>query len=189
MQLLKNLQSFAWKLLKPKRISGKTVRLTIDTNGQMFLCRLPELSLSAAEPTIAEAYDNLQRQIRAADFVFAGNTDQEILFEIAAIQRTEVFNRSVRKKSVIFLGISVLFFFLTIVIVPATSTIMNWQNDLRGISGMDTQNYVTEAITRIAQRIEDIDPANEAKIQAELSTIRTFLVEMLSGQSSLPRDD
>ena len=185
MQLLKNLRTFAWKLLKPKRISGKTVRLTIDTDGQMFLCRLPELSLSAAEPTIAEAYDNLQRQIRAADFVFAGNTDQEILFEIAAIQRTEVFNRSVRKKSVIFLGISVLFFFLTIAIVPATVNIMN----LRGVSSLEAQNYVTETITRVAQRIEDIDPANEAKIQAELSTIRTFLVEMLSGQSSLPRDN
>ena len=185
MQLLKNLRSFAWKLLKPTRISGKSVRLTIDTDGQMFLCRLPELSLSAAEPTIAEAYDNLQRQIRAADFVFTGNTDQEILFEIAAIQRTEVFNRSVRKKSVIFLGISVLFIFLTIAIVPATVSIMN----LRGTSSLEAQNYVTETITRVAQRIEDIDPANEAKIQAELSTIRTFLAEMLSGQSSLPRDD
>lgn len=185
MQLLKNLRSFAWKLLKPTRISGKSVRLTIDTDGQMFLCRLPELSLSAAEPTIAEAYDSLQRQIRAADFVFVGNTDQEILFEIAAIQRTEVFNRSVRKKSVIFLGISVLFFFLTIAIVPATVNIMN----LRGVSSLEAQNYVTETITRVAQRIEDIDPANEAKIQAELSTIRTFLVEMLSGRPSLPRDD
>ena len=189
MQLLKNLRSFAWKLLKPKRISGKSVRLTIDTDGQMFLCRLPELSLSAAEPTIAEAYDNLQRQIRAADFVFAGSTDQEILFEIAAIQRTEVFNRSVRKKSVIFLGISVLFFFLTIAIVPATVTIKNLAETLRTDSSLVAQNYVTETITRVAQRIEDIDPANEARIQAELSTIRTFLVEMLSGQSSLPRDD
>lgn len=186
MQLLTNLQSFAWKLLKPKRISGKSVRLTIDTNGQIFLCRLPELSLSTTAPTIAEAYDNLQQQIRAADFVFAGNTDQEILFEIAAIQNTEVFNRSVRKKSVIFLGISVLFFFLTIAIVPATVSIMNFRG---GTSSLEVQNYVTETITGVAQRIEDIDPANEAKIQAELSTIRTFFVEMLSGQSPLPRDN
>ena len=189
MQLLKNLQSFAWKLLKPKRIFGKSVRLTIDTDGKMFLCRLPELSLSAAEPTIAEAYDNLQRQIRAADFVFSGNTDQEILFEIAAIQKTEVFNRSIRKKSVIFLGISVLFFFLTIASVPATVAMMNLAEALQTASSLEVQNYVTETITHVAQRIEDIDPTNQAKIQAELSTIRTFLVEMLSGRPSLPRDD
>ncbi|MDB3945459.1 hypothetical protein N9444_06080 [Gammaproteobacteria bacterium] len=181
MQLLIRLRSFALKLLKPSSISGTSIRLTVDTDGQTFICRIPELSLSATEQTIATAYTNLQEQLQSANFAFSGTTDQEILSEIAAIQRTEVFNRSIRKKSVLFLGISTLFFCLSIVVVPATVAIINTSNK---ISSLQLQDLVLGQISKVAERIEDIDPQNKANIQAELSTIRNFLADMLFEEST-----
>ena len=175
MQLLIRLKSFALKLLKPSSISGKSIRLTVDTDGQTFICRIPELSLSATEQTIATAYANLQKQLKSDNFAFSGTTDKEVLSEIATIQRTEVFNRSIRKKSVLFLGISVLFFCMSIAVVPATVAIINTTNEL---SSLQLQDLVLGQISKVAERIEDIDPQNKANVRAELSTIRDFLADM-----------
>ena len=174
LQVPPKLKSFTKKLLNLSDPQGQSIRLTVDTDGQMFICRLPELSLSATEPTIGEAYENLRRQIRKADFSFIGTTDKEIFSEISSIQSISVFNRAVTKKAVIFLAISILLVSLSIAGVPIFEVKQNFAADI-------TMRYIPQ----IADRIKQVKPENKENLRGDISTIREFLVDILaSGKNS-----
>ena len=68
---------------------------------------------------------------------------------------------------------------MSIAVVPATVAIINTTNEL---SSLELQDFVLGQISKVAERIEDIDPQNKANVRAELSTIKGFLADMLLEQ-------
>jgi hypothetical protein len=175
-KILSKLTAFTGNLFNPAGIRGRSIRLTVDTDGETFICRLPELSLSATQPTIGAAYDGLRQQIRDADFAFLGTTDKEILSEIAAIQATEVFNRRVRKKTVFFLAISIAFVCLTIAVMPIFE-VSKYKNF--------PSNMALRYIPEIADRLERIEPENRQNIKQDITTIKEFFSDVLLEEDSV----
>lgn len=168
------LKAFTKRLLNFPDLNGQSIRLTVDTDGQTFICRLPGLSLSATEETIGEAYDGLRQQIRKADFAFTGSTDKEIFSEISSIQSINIFNRRIRRKSVIFLGISILLVCLSIAVVPIFEIKQHFASDI-----------ALRYVPKIADRIKNIEPENKENLKNDVSTIREFLEDIFSTEENI----
>ncbi|WP_341912055.1 hypothetical protein [Ferrovibrio terrae] len=157
-------------LFSGKAPASATMRVSVDTDGKVFLCRIPELSLSAHGKTAEEAHAQLAKQIAEIDSML-GEGDSPIA-KVARIQRVEGLNRRLRKTSFVLLGLSLLFFAVTITVVPLL--------DVKSALFSTASNTLHNGIGKLADVLTRMDPERKKKLAEDIGTIRQFIDEMLA---------
>lgn len=157
-------------LLGGASAAAGTMRVTIDTDGKVFLCRIPELSLSATGQTAAEAYAQMTSQIAAIEGMLGEGGDP--VEKVARLQRIEGLNRRLRKTSFVLLGLSLLFFAVTITVVPLL--------DVKNLMASTASNSLNGGVARLADSIKRMDPERRQKLAEDIGTIRQFVDELLA---------
>lgn len=145
----------------------RSVRVTMDTDGKVFVCRIPEISISATGTSAQEAYENLSSSLKESAFLLSDIDGDDVIEKVARLQRVGQANTKLRKASIVMLGVSALFFLVTIAVVPIL--------DVKFFVTSIVERTVGYDLGRVADRIEAIDPKNREALRENIRTIMEFV--------------